>query len=398
MKTLRTLLIFAACSAFSCLIGCGGGSSSSTPANTVASSGTNVTPIIVNSGPTANYVNGGFATVSVCIPGTSTCQSIDGVLVDTGSVGLRILSTALTVALPQQKASDGNPLAECLQFVDSYTWGPVQAADVQIGGEKAGSLPIQVLSDSEPGFTVPTSSCTSSGMSADTLATLGANGILGVGQFPQDCGSPCPATANMYYECPSSGCVSVAVSLAQEVQNPVSLFATDNNGVIIELPAVSGAEASLSGSLVFGIGTESNNALGGATIYTVDPATGNFSTTFDGQSFSDASFIDSGSNGYFFPSTITQCSQSLGFYCPSSTTNLSATNQGNNGTSGTVNFSVGNADTLFDNNPTDFVFGNLGGPASGSFDWGLPFFFGRNVYTAIYQPTGTIGATPYWAY
>ncbi|MGA8621356.1 MAG: DUF3443 domain-containing protein [Candidatus Sulfotelmatobacter sp.] len=397
MKNLKNFLTFAACSAVLCSIGCGGGSHSSTT-NTIASSGTNVAPITVNAGPAGNYVNGAFASVTVCVPGTSTCQTIDGLLVDTGSIGLRILSTALTIALPQEKASDGNPIAECVQFVDSYTWGPVKTADMQIASETASGLPIQVLSDTD--FTVPSSSCTSSGTSADTLPALEANGILGVGLFPQDCGSPCPATQNMYYECPSStGCVAIVASLTQQVQNPVVAFASDNNGVILELPAVSGAEATLSGSLVFGIGTQSNNGLGSATVYNTDP-NGDFTTVYKNNTYSQ-SFIDSGSNGYFLPdSSIPQCAQNSGasgFYCPTSTENLSATNQGNTVGSGTVDFSVANAVTLF-SNASDSVFGDLGGPASGYFDWGLPFFYGRNVYTAIEGTSAPGGTPPYWAY
>ncbi len=399
MKSLRNVLVLVACSALCCSIGCGGGSSSPTPANTITSSGTNVAAIVVNSGPAGNYANGAFATATVCVPGTTTCQTIDGLLVDTGSVGLRILSSVLTVALPQLKAADGNPIAECLQFVDSYTWGPVQTADLEIGSEKASSLPIQVLSDTD--FTAPTNGCTSSGSSADTLATLGANGILGVGLFPQDCGSPCPATQNMYYECASaSSCVPVAATLAQQVQNPVALFATDNNGVIIELPAVSGAEATLSGSLVFGIGTQSNNGLDSATVYDTN-GSGDFTTVYKGTTYSQ-SFIDSGSNGYFFQdSSITQCTPNTGaqgFYCPSSTENLSASNHGNTVGSGTVDFSVANAVTLF-SNTSDSVFGDLGGPASSLyFDWGLPFFYGRNVYTSIAGTSAPGGTPPYWAY
>ena len=57
-------------------------------------------------------------------------------------------------------------------------------------------------------------------------------------------------------------CVA-AESLAQQVQNPATLFAADNNGVIVELPAVSVPETSVSGSLVFGIGTQANNGLNG---------------------------------------------------------------------------------------------------------------------------------------
>jgi len=258
-----------------------------------------------------------------------------------------------------------------------------------------------VLSDSD--FVAPTS-CTSSGMSSDTLGNLGANGILGVGLFAQDCGSYCEQVQtaagdfNPYYECASSTatCQAVAESLTQQVQNPVALFSTDNNGVIVEFPAISGGqESSASGALVFGIGTESNNALGAATIYTAN-AGGNFSTTYNG-TVDSASFIDSGSNGYFFPSTITVCPSSgdaPDFYCPSTTENLSATNQGANGATGTVNFSIANAEALF--SVDDSAYSDLGGTySSGSFDWGLPFFFGRNVYVGIESTTNPDG---YWAY
>jgi len=307
--------------------------------------------------------------------------------------------------LPQQKAPDGNPVAECLTFLASYTWGPVQTADVQIGGEKASSVPIQVLSDTD--FKVP-GGCTNSGFKpADTLTALGANGILGVGLGAQDCGGACALPAgsgsknpDWYYECPSSGCVPMPTgeALAQQVVNPVALFPSDNNGVIVELPAVSGAATTVSGLLVFGIGTQSNNGLSGATVYTVSPEF-SFTTTYNNHGY-PGSFIDSGSNGLFFANTtgMPECS---GFYCPSTTENLSATNKGANGASGTVKFSIANAQTLFAN-ASDHAFNDLGGPAFGSnpdyFDWGLPFFFGRNVFTAIEGKSTPGGTGPYWAY
>ena len=52
--------------------------------------------------------------------------------------------------------------------------------------------------------------------------------------------------------------------------------------MILQLPAIDATgAASATGYLVFGIGTENNNALNGAGIYTVD-GSGNFSTTFGG--------------------------------------------------------------------------------------------------------------------
>jgi hypothetical protein len=405
MKSAWIFISLEVCLTCAFFIGCGGGSSHG--ANNIVSSGNNVAAISVNGGPPGNYADAAFVSVTVCVPGTSTCQPVDDVLVDTGSFGLRILSSALTkVSLPQQQASDGNPVAECLTFLASYTWGPVQTADVQIAGEKASSVPIQVLSDTD--FPVP-SQCTSSGFkSADTLDRLGANGLLGVGLAAQDCGNACVNSTGpgLYFKCPSSGCVPTVEALAQQVVNPVALFATDNNGVIVELPAVSsGGAASVSGSLVFGIGTQSNNGLGGAKVYTAPD--GSLTTSYNGQSY-PGSFLDSGSNGYFFLDSsltgLTNCpnnSDAPGFYCPANSQNFTATNQGSNGASGTVSFSIASAVTLFANQGEN-AFSNLGGPSGNSapfyFDFGLPFFFGRNVFVAIDGASTPGGVGPYWAY
>lgn len=404
MNALRRFQALGICLACGLAVACGGSSSSTantatTPVTTTTPAA-NVVPITANSGPEGNYVDGAFGSVTVCVPGTSQCQTVDNLLVDTGSYGLRILSSALTVSLPQQTSSSGDAVVECLPFLASYTWGPVQSADVEISGEKASAVPIQVINNT---YTVP-SGCTDSGLSpANTPQALGANGILGIGLYAQDCGPACAQTGSanpgLYYACPSSGCQVTAESLTQQVQNPVALFPTDNNGVLIEFPAVSGAQATLSGSLIFGIGTESNNALGSATVYTTDDY-GNFTASYKGRAYS-TSFIDSGSNGYFFLDATTtgipDCTDQTGFYCPSSTENLTASTQGTNGASSNVNFSVANADALFANT-NDSVFSDLGGPAPDSFDFGLPFFFGRKVFVAIANKSTPGGTGPYWAY
>jgi hypothetical protein len=380
-------------------MGCGG-SSGSKP-NMVSGPGQNVAPIAVNSGVEGNYANGAFVSVTVCIPGSSTCQTIPNILVDTGSSGLRIVSSVLTISLSQQQGTNGQPVAECFPFLIGLTWGPIDTADVQIAGESAKSVPIQVLSDTA--FPIP-SACQSSGLqSQDTVESLGANGILGVGLAAQDCGGACDQTGSanpgLYYQCPSSGCQVTALAVSNQVQNPVTMFATDNNGVIMEFPAVNGSQVSLNGSLVFGIGTQSNNGLNGATVYAVN-SSGYFTSVYQGQSYAN-SFLDSGSNGYFFLNSSTtgipDCTMAIGFYCPTSPLNLSAMNQGQNGTSGTVNLTVGNAQTLFSNS-ADAVFNSLGGPGYGGFDWGLPFFYGRNVFIAIEGSSTPGGTGPYWAY
>jgi hypothetical protein len=389
--------------------GCGGSSRSSSTSSSGGSTTpvNNVQTITVNTGPTAGpplnspAINEPFTSVTVCAPNTSNCQTISGILVDTGSSGLRILSSVLTISLPQQTGAGGNPVVECLPFVHGFTWGPVQTADVTIAGEQAKNLPIQVVGS--PIFpTIPTS-CSSNGAEEDDLKGLGANGVLGVGSFAQDCGDACTLTGSsnpgLYYTCTSSSCAVTTESLNSQVANPVSFFATDNNGVVIDLPAVTGAEASITGSLIFGIGTQSDNALGNAAVYTINPSTGDITTRFNNTAYT--SFLDTGSNAiYFLDTAITgfpTCTDLTFWYCPTSTQSPSATNQGANGASGTFTFTVANADTLTGNG-TIGVANGLAGPNSGKFDWGLPFFYGRKVYTAIENQNTPGGLGPYWAY
>lgn len=400
--------------------GCGGRESANPVQGDSASSASaagNSIPVIVNTGPPAiEYTNGIFASVTVCVPDTTSCQTIDSVLVDTGSVGLRVLSSAgggeLSLALPLETDANGNPIAECNPFVDSYTWGPLRTADITLGGQQVHSLPIQVVGD--PAFTdVPTSCSSIGGTQSDTLDTLGAYGILGIGPVPEDCGGICAESptavntqnpGNVYYDCPSTGCEATAVGTANQVQNPVSMLATDNNGIVLDLSAISSQGApGTTGTLLFGIGTESNNALGSAQVLPIDPMVLSFNTTFSGGTYT--SFVDSGSNAvYFLNSNLTNLpactsSTSQGLYCPNGTASLSAVNLGVNGASSAVTFSVANADTLF-SNPNNFAFDDLAGPSIDAeyIDWGLPFFFGRKIFFAIEGADAPGGTAPYVAY
>ena len=420
--------------------GCGGtsGTVTKTTTGTGTNSGSNVLPITVDGGPEVNapngyiYENAAFATATVCAPGSTTsCVTIDHLLVDTGSVGLRVFQTEVaSLNLPGLSASNGAAAYDCVNFVDgSYLWGPVEKADVSLGGETASSTPIQVISSATTG--IPTSCSNGSSDNQNTAVLLGANGILGVGTEPTDCyidgGSPCDPSSGLvnppypaYYSCSGDTCSSAFVSVADQVTNPVALFATDNNGVIVELPSASASEASLSGSLVFGIGTENNNGLpSSASVFTL--VCGEFATSFDGRNFgiTDAntcagqgSFIDSGSNGLFFPNVpnLPACpsNTSVGnlsaFYCPSATESLSATMEGEDGSSKLVSFNVANAEDLFTSASTssDAVQPGLAGGSPGGvgFDWGLPFFYGVNLYSAIDGQAVPAGAppAPWWAY
>ena len=458
------------------LAGCGGGGSGTTTnpgggggggggTQVIATPGPpNVEALVVDQGPTGittPAVNTSFVSVTVCMPGTTTCQTIDHIEVDTGSSGLRILADATTtsgsfnLALPavMDPSNPSNHLAECLQFADGFSWGSVNTADIKlpISGKTAANVIVQVIgaaSAGSPSTASPTclppppingNACL--GLEND-VPCFGANGILGVGPFVNDCNSvgtcdpPNPPTINSggvtfpansatYFSCTAATPTSCAevpagrITTQLQLPNPVTLFAKDNNGVVIELPAVgtNGTTPPVNGSLVFGIGTEANNALGSATklpmcygsgsqcMLNGTPLFGTVSATLNGTTYQQ-SYLDSGSNANFFPTTsIPSCNApNAGFLCPGSTTSESATLTGTDGTTAAADFSVANADSLFmQNNSMNFAFSNLAGSNYSStglpndtLDLGLSFFYGHNVFTGFEDLAS--GAAPYFAY
>jgi len=403
-------------------------------------------PVTVDTGPSgltapadpslqASYsVNTLYATITVCTPGTNSCQAIDHVQIDTQSVGLRLMSSALTAVTPTAVKVGGNALFECSQFADGYTWGSVGALDVRLGGQTLSSVAVNVMGDAAAG-TAPTDCSTPSGGSAgagypdeSNVYSFGANGILGVGNFLQDCGSYCVSTVlpGSYYTCVAGACTGATVPLSSQLQNPVGLLNGNNTGVVVSLPAVTSTGVgnspganSLSGTLFFGVNTAPNNQVGTThTIYNVN-SSGELTSVFAGSTLSQ-SFIDSGSNAYFFNDpSINVCTDNQ-FFCPASTFSGSATITGaNNGSTLTVPFLIDNADALFfDYTGTLIPYGppvctatggcvglanvltalpTLGGPngstITNAFDWGLPFFFGRDVYVLFEPSTGTTNST-----
>jgi hypothetical protein len=406
------------------VVGCGGSNSSAAKTTVVSNTAT----LTASSGPNGSVggiVNGLYVTVTVCQHGTTTCITINNVQVDTGSVGLRLVQGTLGSVTLTPDDVNGSPLEECRQYGDtSYSWGPLEFADVQIGGETASNIPVQLLGQ----VTAPApSNCLTMPVNSnlpgtppgneDTVATLGSNGLLGIAGQIFDCGNDCTTVSFTsrypYYICPNGTCQAVGVPTADQAVNPVSQFTgSDNNGVMITLPSVpSSGAASVSGTMNFGIATRSDNALGNATIYALDPCEDFPTVTFNGISYTDTfctgtgsglgGFLDTGSNVLLVSdantlksSGISDCASSTrgsGFYCVTggmtTLSNVNLVGFGGVG-SATISLNINDATTLLSTN--NAVFNDLGSdsipggtPSTDFWDLGLPFFLGRTVFVGI---------------
>jgi hypothetical protein len=380
--------------------GTGGGGASPSAANQVS--------VVVAQG-VQGVANIPAVSVTICAPGTTLCQTVNNIQVDTESFGLRLASSALSQvlgALPKQTVAGGT-VAECTAFADGFTWGSVRSADVKIGGETAASLPVQVIGDL-PQSAVATGGC-STGTLELTPAALAANGILGIGVAQSDCGALCanpPVGNSNYYTCPGDiNCVQTLLPVAQQVTNPVSKFPADNNGVMLSMPAIGpSGQSTVTGMLTFGIGTQSNNALPSTVTKLMTNPYGDVNATFFGNPVT--AFFDSGSNAYFFSdNTLTSCSGSTAsFYCPPSivTRAVSVANYNASAPGApaglALSMAVGNANQLLQNG--NYALNDLAGSLGGAtfVDLGMPFFYGQNVYYGMDQTGSPAGSGPFVAF
>ncbi|MCA8318592.1 DUF3443 domain-containing protein [Burkholderia cepacia] len=362
----------------------------------------NTAAITVDSG-VSKVINIPTVNVKICVPGTSNCQIVINVLVDTASYGVRLVGNAVSGVLGNlpQTMVNGTPLAECGKFVSSYTWGSVRTVDLSIGTEQASSLPVQIIGDLST--TNAPIACVSGREPVNSASDLGANGILGIGPAPYDCGARCvtstSAVYNNYYACQNgnANCTVALVPLAHQVANPVHRFPIDNNGVIVQMPKISdNGQANATGRLTFGIGTQSNNPLAASAMLT-STTSGDVSAAFLNRTVT--AFFDTGSNAYFFnDSSQIPCSRNTEFYCPPSPVEYTATLTGQNGTTASVSMPVANANALF-STPGTFAFNNIAGAFgdAGWLDIGLPYFYDRAIYIGM-DRTAIGGSGPYVAF
>ncbi|MDE2371344.1 MAG: DUF3443 family protein [Burkholderiales bacterium] len=405
------------------LTGCGGGNSSTTslvvngtptPPVTVSvdqPQGPNTTQIAVDAGPGGGFgappTNLPYVTVTICAPGSTTsCATVDHVFLDTGSIGLRLLrSTVAGITLPPMAAGAGNA-AECYPFVVGAVWGAVVQGDLTIAGEHAANLPLQLIDDRPTPQPAAPAACVSAagGTLLASMGQLQAKGVLGIGMLRYDCGLVCQTGAygggiTLYYACDAAGaCQPTAIGADQQVQNPVAGFPVDNNGTLIVLPAVPATGASAAyGRLVFGIGTQTDNQIApGATRLAVqtDPARADY--LYLGAALGATAYaygyLDSGSNGLFFADAALAKPACTGggaggtWYCPSAAATLGLQLTDMNGSGAAVTLAVASADVLFATGNTAFsnLAGAPGGADAGAFALGLPFYYGRSVYTSIW--------------
>lgn len=366
------------------------------PVTNTSGSPSNQVNVVIEQNPAASALgaysaNTPFVSINLCNASTqpAVCQTIDHVLVDTGSYGLRLLASAVNTHLNLPALQNGALVAECATFVSGFMWGSIQTASLQMNGELAKNLSIQLVAD--PALPSAPSSCTGTGTDIGNLASIGGNGILGVGPLIQDQG--------YYYTCSSGSCTSTNLPLSNQVSNPVAFFALDNNGVLLQFPAIpTSGQSSVTGTLTFGLNTQSNNSLTGFSILPTDLST-YFTATIAGQSYPQ-SFIDSGSvyNYITLPGLTLNAN---GDYAPSSYTIFPATFSSNTTAASSPNpipVEFGVLDSSGLDFTTNAAFNDVVDPgSSGSADFGMAFFYGKSIGFALSGSTGAQGAGPFYA-
>lgn len=189
------------------------------------------------------------------------------------------------------------------------------------------------------------------------------------------------------------------------VSNPVPFLSSgDNNGVVLQMPAVptSGAGTTY-GVVSFGVGTQSDNSVTGFTVIPAD-SRGNLTVNLNGTDY-PGSFLDSGSNFYFAPLKGVVPTDNNDYFIPSSLLNLPIVLKTSAGVSPVV--SMNSQMYIGDYRTMDFnqyvAFNDIGasngspGTSGAIVDLGLPYFYGRSVAYVINGMSSPVGIGPLYA-
>ena len=353
----------------------------------------------------SGFWNRPMVSVTVC-NASNACSIVNNVLVDTGSYGLRLDARAMPAGFPTLPAttSAGSSIASCTNFISGYTFGGVYTATVKIGGETAGNINIQMYDDPNAPATPPTSCTSPSPTNIGSVAVMGANGIIGIGQEMFD-------SASSYYTMSCAATLTcqpiLPVSTSIELPNPVSAFSADYNGFILT-PQGNGLAASSTSTLTFGINTQADNQLIGYTMINADQVNEfNVSVTDPGGTvnISPASYFDSGTGS----NVVYLANQQPTFHVGTPTNYLNGIDANLNlpvtiaskvdATSYTGTLSISKASTDFPSNTVPYL--SVPGfteqlTSAGSTVFGSSYYLNHDIAEILPTPGATVGGTNYY--
>jgi hypothetical protein len=300
---------------------CNNGSSTSTVAKP------NEVPISIGSGMNGYGINTMYVSITLCKDQTGTnCQTIDNIILDTGSFGLKINKSALPesfiASLTRVKTTNDETVYACNTFGSGYVFASEHYAVLQLAGDYSDNVIVQIIENS-PTAEIP-DSCLAKGP-FDNFEDFGANGIIGV--------NPALTLSNntiLLYRKDTNGIyVALTESEANSVpilnQNPLTSLHYNNNGFVIQIPpTLTNTNTNIHGNLVLGINTNVNNMITKNTNLIVASESslstvcnsGCFYSKIENPESTIPAVFDSGTNSWVFISNnIPLCSYG---YCPES--------------------------------------------------------------------------------
>lgn len=299
----------------------------------------NIIPLCVGADRVSVSANIPQISLTICVPGTSTCQTIDHILVDTGSTGLFLFSKqtqgVLDLAatpLPQAKDSNGNLLYDCMAYGGNSNAGGTYIADVYLNGSHyATQQTIGVFGTVE---NQASQLCSFNKNANQTIndyvlsnpqtqqVGLGFNGILGVGALKPSIDDSSTLSCNSQFQCTPFNWYN-GTNL-HGYSNILAQLNNDSNGFGLSIPSpsinVNGGfnGQALQGQLILGINTQTDNQVSVAQkiMTLIQPS----SLTVIPSGFLNASLeqstaqvlVDSGTNGILISSTFASYFAGLG--------------------------------------------------------------------------------------
>ncbi len=329
--------------------------------------------------------NSPMVSITICEPGTNHCQTINRISLDTGSIGLRLNASVLKLKLPYVTNQQGGHVDECVDFGGGSTYaGPIQYADVRVGGLVAKKLRIQFYNDKvDLGGQGGYGGCES---------TATSNGILGIGpldkyECPSSVGS-CPT----YFLCKEGSLECSPLSQLPPhvaLDNPIYNLESNNNGFMLSFPKLNQPiNGPITGKLTFGVGFQQDNSIPKKDqIFGLNKG-GFLPVVFPNQLHSTLLF-DTGVMDYFFPANpgnVTPCDNNsplLYLLCPTKPVNVSL-QIGATSPYRSISMVLGNPHPRLTLNPYLAVVVRRYNATL----LGMPYFYGHQIYFGLPDVSG----------